>query len=107
MTALHVPETLLLTTGEARPVELPGAGSAGYRWSASTINGADVVEVTIGLLPPPPAMPGDLPVTFSASEQAMFTGLRHGQAVVRLILARPWEADLKPRQEITIQIQVN
>jgi Chagasin family peptidase inhibitor I42 len=101
---------LELAVGEARRLELPGRGSAGYSWGAEVEGPEGVLEVRrvpSGSLPsapvaagrPPPAS-GSVPVVFE------LVGLAEGRVRVRLTLRRPFEEGVEPLAEEELDVTV-
>ena len=101
---------LELAVGEARRLELPGRGSAGYSWRAEVEGPEGVVQVRrapSGPAPPAPVASGGPPPA-SGSAPAVFelVGLAEGRMLVRLTLRRPFAEDEPPLEEVDLDVTV-
>ncbi len=101
-------EDLHLRVGECITLPLRGLGSAGYRWSAVIEEGGTGVRVFLEAGPgPAPAPPSGLPPdTFDCPVICRVCGRAAGRARVRLVLARAWEADRPPVEELLLVVIV-
>lgn len=101
--SVEVPEQLTLRVGQSTSFRLPGLGTAGYRWAASTDSEAVGVQWHRDLDeaddPPPP-------VGVSAPETVTLIGRRPGVSTIELIQSRPWESPeaALDRRRITVTV---
>ena len=105
---VELPDSLTLAVGERWSFELPGLGSAGYQWSATTAE-PETVSCSIELQPEPPVeRAGGVrpPPTFDVASLVTLVGKTIGESTVQLTLARSWETDVAPLRshEITVAV---
>ena len=94
---------LQLRAGQSQVYELPGMGSAGYRWIPE-LDVTDVVEVTRQPTSPP-AEPRRM-AGRAAAEQLVVSALQPGSAVIDFAQRRPWETDVSPRATVRVRVEV-
>lgn len=92
-----------LAVGESWTADLPGLGSAGYRWSEAVEGDAGVVSIGWSLVRP--STDGPATVGRSALERLLVTGIAPGRVLVRLSQQRPWES-APPRAQRTVEVEV-
>ena len=92
-----------LAVGESWTADLPGLGSAGYRWSEAVEGDAGVVSIGWSFV----HAPSDGPplVGRSAAERLLVTGTAPGRVLVRLRQQRPWESG-PPRAHRIVEVEV-
>lgn len=100
-----IPETLTLPEGQAHEIELPGLGTAGYRWNHTIQGEPGVVDVT-WRRGTPAAQARPAPVGVSSPEWVTIRATRPGQVSLQLFQHRPWESATEPRSRHTIVVQV-
>jgi predicted secreted protein len=99
--------TVRLRTGEEHTFTLQGWAAAGYAWTHHLEGASGVVALSTTRLGRPSTGSADAPRTnFSATDVVTIQALRPGQATVRSVLRRPWDADLPPRDEHVLTVTV-
>jgi predicted secreted protein len=92
-----------LGVGESHRVQLPGLGTAGYRWSAVVEGDEGVAEVSDAGL----AELADRRIGRSADELFDIRAVGPGVARVRFAQRRPFEpADVPPAAEQVVEVRV-
>lgn len=100
-----MPDSLTLPVGATHDVELPGLGTAGYRWDHTLDGDADVLDVTWQRgVPAGSAAP--TPTGRSHPERVTLHATRPGTVTVRLRQQRAWETEKPPLHQHSITIHV-
>ena len=89
-----------LAVGESWTTDLPGLGTAGYRWSDQVDGDAGVVSIDWSLVRSP-----ELTVGRAAAERVLITATAPGRVRVQLSQRRAWESG-PPRAQRTIEVEV-
>ncbi len=100
----ELPPELALRVGERRDLELPGLGTAGYRWDETLAGDVDAVQLQWQRGMSVEEARGR-PTGASAPERLSIIAVGPGQVTVRLTQQRPWENG-PPRAEHTIAVHV-
>jgi predicted secreted protein len=91
-----------LNVGEQHSVQLPGLGTAGYRWQAEHIDDVGVADVHAAGVREAGAAVGA-----SADELFEIRALRPGSTTVRFAQRRPWEQEGRPANEYVVELHVS
>ena len=96
-------DAIHLRVGEECSVRLPGLGTAGYRWAVQLQGDPGVADVR-----PAGAEAGESDDAVGASASEVFTihANRPGATRIRFVQGRPWEQDVPPANQRTIQLRV-
>ena len=99
------PENITLTVGSAHVLELPGLGTAGYRWS-HTIDG-DPEVITVSWQRGVPAGAAEsTPIGLSHQELVTIYAAHPGTVTMQLSQQRAWETEKPPLHRRTLTVHV-
>ncbi|MGB9181240.1 MAG: hypothetical protein WCB68_18560 [Pyrinomonadaceae bacterium] len=91
-----LPKRVAVAVGRRSEIPLPSYSGSGNRWSVQCLSGGDVVRVWVepDEAPPIAASPGDgiaePPALMLVPDRAVVSGVSPGEAMCRLVLARPF-----------------
>lgn len=101
---MNPPHRIELMVGETYSLELPGLGTAGYRWQHEPDETAGIIDITWQR--GRPASEPAAPAGASAPDVATLHATRAGLATVRLVQRRSWEGDRPPLRSHELEVIV-
>jgi len=88
-----LPDTLTVRVGQTVRLPLTSALGSGNTWRAEVDGHSAQAGVEVSPAPRPEVLGGLPPSTSSATETLVVTGVRAGEALLRLVLGRSWQPD--------------